>query len=114
MYVGIRENPAKHPTEVRMENGTKVVPYIVHEAEVARQERHIKRMWILCIIMFLALVGTNAGWILHESQFEDIAMTQEAVADDGSNAVINGTATGDINYGEGQTDNQSTAQENGR
>ena len=97
-----------------MENGTKVVPYIVHEAEVARQERHIKRMWILCIIMFLALVGTNAGWILYESQFEDITMTQEAVADDGSNAYVNGTATGDINYGEGYADSQGAPQKNGR
>ena len=108
MHVGIRENPAKHPTEVYMKQNERTISYFAHEAEVARQERHIKRMWILCILMFLALIVSNAGWLWYESQFEDIMMTQEAVSDDGSNAYVNGTATGDINYGEGQTDNQGT------
>ena len=57
-----------------MEND-KTVPFYVHEGEMARQERHIKRLWILCIIIFVALIGTNAGWIVYESQFEDVSMT---------------------------------------
>lgn len=38
------------------------IPYIVHEDHMVRQERTIRRLWILCIIIFIALVGTNAGW----------------------------------------------------
>jgi len=55
----------------------KIVPYFVHEGMLARQERTIKRLWILCIIIFLALIGTNAGWIVHENSFEDIVVTQD-------------------------------------
>lgn len=55
----------------------KTVSYIVHEGAMARQERTIKRLWILCIIIFLALIGTNAGWIYYENSFEDIVVTQD-------------------------------------
>lgn len=53
------------------------VPYYVYEGEQARAERHIKRLWILCIIIFLALIGTNAGWLVYENSFEDIVVTQD-------------------------------------
>ena len=67
------------------------VPYFVHEAEMARQERTVKRLWILCIIMFLALVISNAGWIYYESQFEDVVttVTQDLDTGIGGDAVIN-------------------------
>lgn len=57
-----------------MEN--RQIPYIVHESEMARQERHIKRLWVLCIIMFLSLLMTNAGWLWYESQFEEVVTTE--------------------------------------
>lgn len=62
-----------------MENKTNLpdVPYMVHEDDMARQERTIKRVWILCIILIIALIGTNAGWIYWESQWEDVVVTQE-------------------------------------
>lgn len=53
------------------------IPYIVHEDHMARQERHIKRLWILCLVIFVALIGTNAGWIWYENSFEDIVVTQD-------------------------------------
>jgi hypothetical protein len=53
-----------------------MVPYFLHESEMARLERIVKRMWILCIIMFLALVITNAGWVYYENQFEDMVIEQ--------------------------------------
>ena len=72
------------------------IPYFVHEGMMARQERHIKRLWILCIIIFLALVGTNAGWIIYEAQFEDVVtVTQETPS--GNNSYIG--RDGDITYG---------------
>lgn len=72
------------------------VPYIVHEAAMARLERTIKRLWILLIVMLILFVGTNAGWIIYESQFEVIETTSTQIEQDtrgyGNNYVV-----GDIN-----------------
>ena len=77
------------------------VPFIVHESEVARLERVIKRLWIMCIIVFVALVLSNASWVYYESQLEDIAIDQEVETETG-NAYVSGM--GDIN-GTSETDN---------
>ena len=53
------------------------VPFIVHEGTMARAERTAKRLWITILLLIVLLVGTNAGWIWFESQFEDIAISQE-------------------------------------
>ncbi len=55
----------------------KMIPYIAYEAMAARQERTIKRLWILCIILIVSLLGTNAGWIYWENQWEDVVITQK-------------------------------------
>lgn len=59
------------------------IDYVVHEDHMCRMERTIRRLWILCIIVFVALIGTNAGWIYYESQFEDQVITQEIKQDSG-------------------------------
>ena len=47
-----------------MENKVADVPYIVHEADMARQERTIKRLWIaLVIVSVLSLLLLTASWI---------------------------------------------------
>ena len=56
---------------------SETVPYIVHEGMMARAERTAKRLWITILLLIVLLVGTNAGWIWFESQFEDIAISQE-------------------------------------
>ncbi len=85
--------------------------YFIYEASMVRQERTIKRLWVLCILLIVLLVGTNAGWLFYESQFEDIVVEQEVDTGNGS-AVVNGV--GDINYGENQTDGENQTKENGR
>lgn len=55
----------------------KMIPYIAFESATSRQERTIKRLWILCLVLIIALLGTNAGWIYYESSFEDVSVTQE-------------------------------------
>ena len=86
------------------------IPYIVHEDHIARQERHIKRLWILCIIIFVALIATNAGWIIYESQWEDQVVTQDVDTGEGD-AIV--TGVGDI-YGKDKTDNTNPQTEDGR
>ena len=58
----------------------KLIPRIAFEIATARQERTIKRLWILCLVLILALLGTNAGWLYYESQFQYFEVTQEATA----------------------------------
>lgn len=63
------------------------IPYYVHEGIMARMERTIKRLWILCIIIFLAFVISNGAWIWYENQFMDeVTITQEN--EDGYNNYI--------------------------
>lgn len=83
------------------------IPRYYHEAETARLERTIKRLFWALVMTILLLVGTNAGWVWYEAQFEDISMTQEATTDGGGNAVVNGVASGDLYYGQSEADNQS-------
>ena len=81
------------------------VPYIVHESITARMERTIKRLWILCIIMFVSLIVTNAMWICYERQWETMEQEVSQDIDTGNgNAFVSGI--GDINYGESQTESQ--------
>lgn len=76
----------------------KMIPFYAHEAETARLERTIKRLWILCILIFLCFVGSNGAWIWYESQFMDV---QTAVAMDAENGVNNYIGNdGDIYNGE--------------
>ena len=80
---------------------TEKVSYIVFEGEMTRMERTNHRLWILCILLLVVLVGTNAGWLYYESQFEGYTITQEAQADNGSDIRLIG---GDEYVGESETD----------
>ncbi len=76
-----------------MDKNTPMISYAAHEGMMARMERTIRRLWILCIILILLLAGTNAAWIYYETSFEDVVVTQEN--DDGYNNYIgeDGTIT---------------------
>lgn len=77
----------------------KDVPYIAHESILARMERTIKRLWVLCIMLLIALVASNVGWLIYESQFEDTTTTEITQENDcGYNNFIGNN--GDIYDGE--------------
>lgn len=81
------------------------VPYITHEADMARMERTNFRLWIVVLALIVLLVGTNVAWLYYENQFIDYeeTITQEVDTGDGM-ALVSGT--GDVNYGESQTDSK--------
>ena len=81
------------------EQPSEAVPFIVHEGMMARAERTAKRLWITILLLIVLLVGTNGAWIWYQSQFEDIAISQEN--EDGYNNFVGND--GDIFNGE--TDN---------
>lgn len=79
-------------------NASESVPYIVHEASMARMERQAKRLWITVLALIVFLVATNGAWIWYESQFEEVKTveTYEANADNGGNAIAN--VSGEVTF----------------
>lgn len=74
------------------------IPYIAHEADMARLERSNRRLWIVSIILIVLLVASNIAWLIYESQFEDFTettVTQEADTD--GDVIMNGTGELNIN-----------------
>ena len=83
-----------------MEKTPDKIDYIVHEGIVTRQERHIKRLWVLCLVIFFTLIATNAAWIVYENQFEDMTITQDVMQDSGDGGTNNyrgNVVGGDLN-----------------
>ena len=91
------------------------VPYLVYEGTIDRLERAARRLWILCIVIFLAFVASNAFWIWYDKQYQIVETTTsiEAEQGDGTN-IVN---TGDLDYGaesENNQDDQEASAEDGR
>lgn len=85
-----------------MEKEKTNVPYIVYEGEMARAERRDKRQWIVIIALIVALLASNIGWLVYESQFETYTYTQDG---DGLNNINSYGEQGDVLYGP-ETENQ--------
>lgn len=64
----------------------------------AMAERTIKRLWVLIILLIVLLFGTNAAWIVYESQFVSeesvVEIDADQDADGGSNYVVGGDYDG--------------------
>ena len=65
------------------------VPYAALELAEARHDRHMKRMWVLVLVLVGLLFASNLAWIIYESQFEEVEMVEEIVVD---------SDDGDANY----------------
>ena len=88
-----------------MTENTDNILYITYESAMARMERANKRNFIIIIILILALIATNAGWIIYESQFETVETSTQIEAEQ-NGAEVNIVGGGDINYGaESQSNN---------
>ena len=87
------------------------ISYYVHEGMMARMERTNRRLWILCIIIFLAFVISNGAWIWYENQWEVVKTTSQSVDQkiDTGDGDANITGIGDIygtdSYGSEKDDN---------
>ena len=74
------------------EKSPAIVPYVVHESDMARAERHTKALIWVIVLLIVLLVGSNVGWLVYESSFDDMTETY-TVEQDGAetnNSVING------------------------
>lgn len=87
------------------ENQNVIVPYVVHEATVARQERHIKRMWIALIVAVALVFASNAIWLYAWMQYD--YESYEITADGDSNANYIGQGGNIYNGGYNQSEEES-------
>lgn len=87
------------------EKKPQTVPYIVHEGNMSRLERQLKRLWIVIIVLIFLLVGSNCAWLWYESQFQVVEETVIEAEQDGSG--INIVGGGDIDYGTESQDNHN-------
>lgn len=67
-----------------------------YENEMARQERHIKRLWIAIIIAFVTLLVTNLAWLWYINQYDFESYQQDGtginiIGDNNSEVINNGT-----------------------
>ena len=82
------------------------VPYVVHESTVARQERHVKRLWIALIVSVALIFASNAiwlyAWMQYDCSSEEIVVEQDAQNGGNNNYIGN---NGDINNGVSENNN---------
>ena len=84
------------------------IPYFVHQDDMNKLDQSHKRVekWlmVLCLVIFIALVGTNGYWIWYEQSYQDVVVTE--ASQDGNGVNVIGTS-GDINYGAESQDGQN-------
>ncbi|MDE7398978.1 MAG: hypothetical protein K2N06_05555 [Oscillospiraceae bacterium] len=74
------------------------VPYIVYEGEMARNERHIKRLIIALIVAIALIFASNLAWLIAWCQYDYSSEVIELDGGDGGNANFIGN-DGDIYNG---------------
>lgn len=87
------------------------IPYIAFEAEMARHERTIKRLFIALVIAVVLLCASNLAWLMFFNQFDFNTKTVMFDTDDGGDNSYIGN-DGVINNGKyGSSGNDNDAQE---
>lgn len=81
------------------------IPYIAFEGELARAERHIKRLWIVNIILIIALILCNAAYLWYLSLYDFSSVDYKQSNDNGVNIV--GDSNG-VDYGLSESEDKET------
>lgn len=79
----------------------------VHEQSLALEmlselKKSSKRWFVISIILLVALVISNIGWLIYESSFETVYEGETTTVDGGNGVAtyLENSNSGDINYGE--------------
>lgn len=82
-------------------NDMAVMPIAQHEKDQNRLMGIIKSLIAVIVILIVLLVGSNAGWLWYESQFEVVEETSTTVEQENENGYNNYIGNdGDIVNGE--------------
>lgn len=103
---------SEHFNQLNDEQKSVTIPYFLHEGEMERLEKINKKQFVLIILLIIALIGTNAGWIIYESQFDTYYYQQDVDSENSSATALLNTGEGDvIYYGEDKASNKDSRQE---
>lgn len=86
-----------------MNKDDSTIPYIVFESELARSERHIKRLWILVLTLIIAGTMAIGAFVWYISLPVEEVTTQEVSGSDNTDLQLIG---GD--YNESETDKNNS------
>ena len=93
----------------KVQNAPESVPYIVHEASMARMERQIKRLWIAVIVAVCLLFASSAifayAWLQYDYSSEETIYQQDG---EGTNIISDSNEVD--NYGV-ESDNSETQED---
>ena len=88
-----------------IENSLKI-PFAAHKSAMARSERHTKALIWVIVLLIVLLVGTNAGWLIYNSQFEVVEETTTTITQDNADGYNNYIGNdGDIVNGKADNNN---------
>lgn len=83
------------------------IPYYVAEGMNDRLSKNNKRLWVMCLLLIVLLVGTNAMWIWYESQWSYYEQeVEQEIEAEGDFTVI---GIGDY-HGKSETDSEDETQ----
>jgi hypothetical protein len=54
----------------KMDGREILVPYVVHEAEAMRMERHARRLWIALVVSVVCILLSNLVWLWYINQYD--------------------------------------------
>ena len=79
----------------------------VHEQSLALEmlselKKSSIRWFVISIVLLIALVISNVGWLIYESSFETVTEGETTTVDGGNGVAtyLENSNSGDINYGE--------------
>lgn len=87
------------------------VPYIVHEADMARMERSNKRLSVLATVVVALLFISNALWLWVWNQYEYVDTVTTSVSQDGEGNNIIGDGNEVDNGSEGDSNEDTDSEE---
>jgi len=99
--------------QIGNDNRQMMIPYIVYESMLAKEDTQQRRMVYIIVMLIVLLVVTNVIWLVAWNQYDyvDDYSTDIQASQDGDG--INIVGGGDIDYGaDGQSNNTQTENEN--
>lgn len=93
------ERETKPAESIESAESNEPVPYIAFESALARQDSHIRHLFIALIVAISLIFVTNGIWLLAWMQFDYVSDTYTVESNDGGNANYIGN-DGDIHNGE--------------
>lgn len=80
-----------------MDEYTSMITAAQHEKEMTRMETANRRWFIAFMVVLVMLFASNLAWVIYESQFQDVVITQDGYSEGNGTNVFNGT--GEVQYG---------------